>query len=179
MVGRKNALANPESQGVLGIPFSELMKAVLEKNIPLRFTSFGLSMSPFIRDGDVITIAPVLPYCLRIGDVVAFVNPGDTKLKVHRILLVSKEGFLIKGDNNLDQDGFITAGSIIGRVVRVQHNGRRVLLGLGFERIVIAWLSRIGLLTPNIWKVWRAIKPFAARSSIKKKPQFYDTAYKN
>ncbi len=168
MIGRKNALANPESQGVLGIPFSELMKAVLEKNIPLRFSAYGLSMSPFIRDGDVITIAPVLPYCYRIGDVVAFMNPGDMKLTVHRILKVSQEGFIIKGDNNSDHDGLISATSIIGRVVQVQHKGRRVVFGLGFERIAIAWLSRLGWLTPNIWKVWRVVKPLVAKSSIKK-----------
>ncbi len=168
MNGRIYALANQESQGVGGIPFSGIMKAVLEKNIPFRFTASGISMSPFIRDGDVITIAPVLSSILRVGDVVAFVNPDCMKLTVHRILKVSQEGFLIKGDNNSDHDGIMSAESIIGRVVKVEHFGKNVGIGLGIERIAIAWLSRLGWLRPNIWNVWRVIKPFAAKSSIKK-----------
>ncbi len=168
MTGCNNPTVNQESQGVTGVTLSELMKAVLEKHIPFRFSAYGLSMSPFIRDGDVITIAPVLPYCLRTGDVVAFVNPSCMKLIVHRIIKVSKEGLLLRGDNNSDHDGLISATSIIGRVVQVQHKGRRVVFGLGFERIAIAWLSRLGWLTPNIWKVWRVVKPLVAKSSINK-----------
>ena len=161
MNGRIYALANQESQSVAGIPFSGIMKAVLEKNIQFRFTASGISMSPFIRDGDVITIAPVLASILRVGDVVAFVNPGcDMKLTVHRILKVSREGIHIKGDNNLGSDGIVSAANIIGRVVMVEHKGKKVLVGLGYERIAIAWLSRLGWLTPNLWKVWRVIKPF-------------------
>jgi signal peptidase I len=154
--------SSQKSHSMPGIAFAGLMEAVLEKNVPFRFTATGCSMTPFIRDGDLITISPV-PLRLRPGDVVPFVNPSCNKLMVHRILNVSQEGYLIKGDNNSEPDGRIPASSIIGRVVRVEHRGRQVRFGLGTESFLIAWLSQCCWLTPLVWSVRRVIKPFAGK----------------
>ncbi|MEI8355753.1 MAG: S24/S26 family peptidase [Deltaproteobacteria bacterium] len=152
--------ANQTSQSLPNAVIAELMAAVLEKNAPFRFTAPGFSMTPFIRDGDVITIATGQP---RYGDVVAFLNPCRSKLTVHRIVHVSRSGYLIKGDNTPEPDGRVPRASIIGRVIRVEHCGREIRLGLGIERIVIAWLSRRGWVAPLLWRVWRVIKPVAGR----------------
>lgn len=129
------------SHVIPGSAFAELMEAVLEKNVPFRFSASGSSMTPFIQDGDTITIAPS-PLRLRPGDVVAFVNVHSNQLMVHRILHASPAGYLIKGDNNSVPDGLMPASSIIGSVVRVVRRGRHVRLGLGIERFAIAWLSQ-------------------------------------
>jgi len=134
------------SHGMSGLAFAELMEAVLKKNVPFRFTASGSSMSPFIRDGDVLIISPV-SLRLRRGDVVPFINPSSNQLMVHRILDVSREGCLIKGDNNSVPDGRIPTSIIIGRVVRVEQGGRPTRFGLGPERFLIAWLSKCCLLT--------------------------------
>ncbi|MCX6844936.1 MAG: S26 family signal peptidase [candidate division WOR-3 bacterium] len=114
-------------------------------------------MSPFIRDGDVITIAPSgrkpkAPGC-GIGQVVAFVSPVNERLVVHRIIGRHQSRFLIQGDN-LPGPGadLIDRDDILGRVVRVERGGKRVWLGLGPERYVIAVLSRTGLLLPVRWR---------------------------
>lgn len=151
-----------KSHGMSGIAFAELMEAVLERNVPFRFTASGSSMSPLIRDGDILTISPV-SLRLRRGDVVPFINPSSNQLMVHRILDVSREGYLIKGDNNSIPDGRIPASRIIGQVVRVEQGGRQVRLGLGPERFLIAWLSQYCLLTPLLSSVRRALKPFAGK----------------
>ena len=54
----KPAIYSKKTEGLSlsGYVLIELMKAVLEKNVPFRFRGKGFSMSPFIRDGDVITI---------------------------------------------------------------------------------------------------------------------------
>lgn len=114
-------------------------------------------MFPFIKDGDVITIAPLRPGaepCVRtcgIGHVVAFINPMNQRLVVHRIIGRHKSGFLIMGDNTqrpvaemVERDG------ILGRVVRIERGQHRVWLGLGPERYAIAVLSRAGMLLPVI-----------------------------
>jgi len=138
------------------------MESVLKKNIPFRFTAPGISMTPFIRDGDVITIEPVaIP--LRRGDVVAFVNPFSEKLTVHRIINISQAGYLIKGDNISDSDGRVPFSSIIGRVACVEHCGQKVWLGIGFERIIIAWLSQHGLLPILMRRIWPLIKPLLGK----------------
>lgn len=146
--------------------FVGLMKAVLEKNVPFRFAAKGRSMFPFIRDGDLITISPLpMPLPLRPGDVVTFVNPSCNRLMAHRIIDVSPDGHLIKGDNNSIPDGRIHQSDIIGRVVRVEHRGRRVRFGLGAERVLIAWLSRCCWLTPLVQSTERIMKPFRRQGS--------------
>jgi signal peptidase I len=154
--------ANQASQSLPGAGFAELMAAVLDKKVPVRFTAPGFSMTPFIRDGDTITIAPVSEK-IRCGDVVAFMNPCRCKLTVHRIVNISSKGYLIKGDNMSEPDACVQRSSIIGRVVQVEHRSRQVRWGLGIERIIIAFLSRREWLTPMMWTVWRFIKPVAGR----------------
>ena len=147
-----------------GLAMAELMGAVLEKSVPFRFTAPGFSMTPFIRDGDIITIAPLL-LRLQAGDIVAFINPCCRRLTVHRIVHVSEKGYLIKGDNNPEADGRVQLSTIIGKVVRVEHGNRSVRLGLGLERHAIAWLSRREWLRPVMWRVWRVIKPICRRNN--------------
>lgn len=143
-----------------GAGFTALMAAVLEKGVPFRFTAPGYSMTPFIRDGDVITVAPGP---IRFGDAVAFVNPNSGKLTVHRVVRISRDGYLIKGDNVLEPDGFVPRTSLLGRVVSVEHGSRQVGLGLGIERVVIAFLSRRGWLIPVIGATWRVMRPVAKK----------------
>jgi hypothetical protein len=151
---------NQKTQTMSSAAFAELMVAVLNKDMPFRFSAPGFSMTPFIRNGDVITVARGR---FHYGDVVAFVNLNCGKLTVHRIVHISGEGYLIKGDNTPEPDGRVPASSIIGRVVRVEHRDRQVRLGMGIDRIVIAFLSRRGWLTPVVWSVWRVVKPIAGR----------------
>lgn len=127
--------------------FAELMAAVLARSAPFRFQASGFSMSPFIRDGDVITLGPP-PRRLRFGEVAAFVNPGNNRLTVHRVVAIGRHGYLIRGDNAPEPDGTVAHADILGRVINVERGSRRVRLGLGFERLVIAFLSRRGWLAP-------------------------------
>jgi len=140
--------------------YAKLMAAALAKGALFRFTAPGFSMSPFIRDGAVLTIAPA-PVRIRLGEVVAFVRPTCGKLVLHRVVGISRAGYLIKGDNAPEPDACVMRASIIGRVIRVEHGGKRIRLGLGMERIVIAFLSRRGWLTPVLWVGWRVVRPFA------------------
>lgn len=139
-----------------GAGFAVLMATVLEKGVPFRFNASGHSMTPFIRDGDVITVAPGR---IRFGDMVAFINPCSGKLTVHRVVRISSDGYLIKGDNVLEPDGFVPRTILLGRVVSVEHGSRQVGIGLGIERVVIAFLSRRGWLIPVIGTTWRVIRP--------------------
>jgi hypothetical protein len=143
----------------------DLMLVVLAKGLPIRFCARGWSMAPFIRDGDVITVAPLQPAFPAIGEVVAFVLPETGSLVVHRVIARRGAAVLLQGDNGLGyQDGFIPLESLLGRVKRIERNGRRVWLGLGPERYWIAWLSRNQLLIPirDWFACW--LMPFYRRS---------------
>jgi hypothetical protein len=125
------------------------MRAVLARGVPFRFRARGWSMAPFIRDGDVITVSPLRHTLPGVGEVVAFSHPRNGSLVVHRVVARRGTASLIQGDAATDgTDGLIPAESLLGRVTRVQRNGRDVRLGLGPERRAIAWLSRSALLIP-------------------------------
>jgi hypothetical protein len=134
----------------------DLMRAVLGRNRSFRFRAGGGSMSPFISDGDVITVAPVLSSAdmslarpCGIGHIVAFVSPASARLVVHRIIGRRGAGLLVQGDNAY---GSVTEtvgrNAVLGRVVRIERGRKCVWLGLGPERYAIAVLSRAGLLLP-------------------------------
>lgn len=121
-----------------------LLSEVLAKGVRFRFRASGYSMSPFIRDGDVITVRPCKGASLRKGTVAAYVRPLDGQLAVHRIVGGTEAGFALKGDHEPVADHPVAASAILGVVDRVERNGRRVRLGLGPEKGLVARLSSRG-----------------------------------
>ena len=136
----------------------ELLRAVLGKGAPFRFRARGSSMSPSIRDGDVVTVSSLSGISPCPGDVVAFAHPGSGKLVVHRVVGKNKNSYLIKGDSVSEVDGFIPEASILGYVGKVERDGKRVFFGLGPEKLLIAFLTRGGLLSPLLLPVWRLLR---------------------
>lgn len=130
-----------------GTALLELLHEVLAEGASFRFQAKGWSMSPFIRDGDVILIAPPLNTRPRLGDVLAVIHPKTDELMVHRVIGKNHKACLIQGDNlSGESDGWVPREKILGRVTRVERNGKKVWLGLGPERYGIALFSRMGLL---------------------------------
>ncbi len=137
----------------------KLMRGVLGKGACFRFQGKGFSMSPFIKDGDVLTIAPVQGSVPRFGDVVVFTHPNTGKLINHRIIGKKADSYLTKGDNAPEGDGLIARAAILGRVTKVERNGKYISLGLGLDRFIIAFVTRKGLL-PLLNPVWRFVRFF-------------------
>jgi hypothetical protein len=137
----------------------EILRTVLRSGNDCRFQAKGYSMSPFIRDGDVITVSPMYGSPPGFGDVVAFIHPRTEKLMIHRVVWKSRGAYLIKGENTLGSDGLIKKEIILGVVTKVERKGKKVVLGLGPERFLIALLTRKNLLLPVLLPVWRIFRP--------------------
>ncbi len=135
------------SHTLSGSALAEMAREILAQGHSFRFLAPGTSMSPFIRNGDVVTIVPFDTAACVPGDIVAFVQPENGRLIVHRIIDVADDRCRIKGDNNPGDDGFLSSDAIIGTVARLERGGREVRFGLGPERVLIALLSRRGLLS--------------------------------
>lgn len=135
----------------------ELIDTVVSRRQSMRFQVNGLSMVPFIKDNDIITISPFVRRGILLGMPVVFVNPVCKKLMVHRLIRCSRMHFVTKGDNSYQVDGFIRSHDIIGVVSKVERDGRRIFFGLGPERIVIALLSRLGVLYLAL-QMWRLLR---------------------
>ncbi|MBI4966378.1 MAG: S24/S26 family peptidase [Desulfomonile tiedjei] len=148
--------------------FAGLVQAVLAKDRAFRFCARGTSMTPFIRDGDIVTIAPMAGLAPRMGEVVAFCRwkKKDSGLVIHRIVGCGSSGFAVQGDGNACTQEFVASEEVLGRVVKVERAGRAVRFGLGPERRLLAWLSRGRLIWKLVWPVWRRLPPvFKQRNS--------------
>ncbi len=133
----------------------ELMSATLARDTRFRFTARGFSMDPFVRDGDVLTIAP-LRRRPGLGRVVAVRDPATGRLVVHRVVAHVSGGVLVRGDGAGQADGVAGPGDVLGLVVAVERRGRHVRLGCGPERLPLSALSRAGLLVPVVAAARRA-----------------------
>lgn len=122
--------------------FLTVAEAILGRKMLLRFRAGGFSMLPFIREGDIITLAPVQNESVGLGDIAAAFHASEKKVFVHRIVKKNGGFYLLKGDNCPEHDGFVAGKNILGKVVKIERGGDRVMFGLGPERYAIAWLSR-------------------------------------
>jgi len=137
-----------------GDSLSELMRQVLAKGKPFRFKARGLSMSPFIKDGDVLTVTP-LATAPRTGDVAAFLHPATGRLVVHRLVRKRAGRYQFKGDNADEVEHGLPIERIVGLVTSVERDG----LELGLRRRAgrtVAGLSRTGLLRTAVAAARRA-----------------------
>ena len=74
------------------------------------------SMEPAIPVGSVVVIKPVDPESLEEGDIVCFELSGPSI--THRIINITSEGFVTKGDANEDPDTWIVKKeNVIGKAI--------------------------------------------------------------
>lgn len=127
---------------------AQVFQSILGEETKIRFSSPGISMVPFILHEDVLTISPVSQANPSIGQVVAFIHPSKHNLLVHRVIDKKTSAILIKGDNSPRVvDGWIEKSQVIGIVTQIERDTKIIRFGLGFERLIIAFLSKFNLLT--------------------------------
>lgn len=89
----------------------------------------GLSMTRVFVPGDLLYIETVPVVEMKPGDIVAY---GDAKSDpdaadtVHRIIAITPQGLICRGDNNQYPDRIpVTQQRLIGRVIGFERGGRR------------------------------------------------------
>jgi hypothetical protein len=122
---------------------ASLAEGVLAKGAAFRFRAKGNSMHPFIRNHDVLTLIPIGPSGPEVGDVVAVMLPGGDHLLVHRVIAIKQGVCVLKGDGLVSVDGEFSIHLLLGKVVKVHRNHRRIRFGLGLEKKSLAWIGRI------------------------------------
>ena len=100
----------------------------------------GNSMKGTIDSGTFVILKPEQEYML--GDIIGFVNE-DNKKVIHRIIQVTNEGFITKGDNNQRIDpGTQTLDKVFGRAIMVAPY-------LGFTSMFVQ--SPLGISIFGVW----------------------------
>jgi len=117
--------------------FESLVDEVLSKGDTLRFRASGISMQPFIRDGDILEIQPSGGELFRTTDIVLCKSPKG-RLVAHRIVGIKPEEgrdkLIIQGDALWQLDGNIDTGEVLGRVVAVIRDGEYKRVDTPFMR---------------------------------------------
>lgn len=141
------------------------MAGVLARGAALRFRARGISMYPLIKDGDLLTVAPLSGTRPGRGQVLAF-SKLTGGVVVHRLTGRRGDDYLVRGDNVDDDTAVVSPGQILGQVTHIERNGRRVRLGLGPERFLIPTIRSNPLVWRTVCKTWRilgALRSVAAR----------------
>ena len=149
---------------------SEMMSLILARGNHVRIRAEGRSMYPFIRNLDVVTIAPLNRDKIKLGDIVAFTTSkkeNSLRLSMHRVVQKLDEGcYLIKGDNTSQHpNDTVPLNQILGRVIKIERNNRAVRFGTGRERRIVALLSRSNILVPITDSIRKIKKIFKRRQS--------------
>ncbi len=90
-------------------------------------------MYPSIREGELITVEPVVPSDVKLGDIVLY--RSQRGVIAHRVVgsspaqsSVLSPRYFLRGDASLSCDEPVEARQILGRVASVQREGRAINL---------------------------------------------------
>src|SRR6267143_4498376 len=107
----------------------------------------GTSMLPLVRPQDIALILQTPMESVRCGDLALFRR--ENRLFLHRI--VKKQGsleaaqLLSKGDAHPTMDGILEEQELLGRVVRIYRNGRRIDLDAPGQLALGLFISQLSL----------------------------------
>ncbi|TKJ44842.1 signal peptidase I [Candidatus Aerophobetes bacterium Ae_b3b] len=147
--------------------FASIAQEVLGRGRALRFKAKGGSMSPFIRNGDVVEVVSVNGK-INLGDIILYRSSYGNPV-VHRVIRRSKESVITKGDSLPSSDQPVLSRQVLGRVVTIQKNGWRIRLGTPTGRLLNVLLATISpfsfLIYPSLRLLKKPISPFTSNAS--------------
>lgn len=130
---------------------SEHIEQVLAEKGEVMTSTAGVSMYPMLRNRRDMVVITRVDRPLVPNDVPLYrLNSG--KLVLHRILKVTENGYVIRGDNLMDKEYNITDDNIIGVLKAFYRNGKyydcakskgyRVYIFLNRTSFPLRWLWR-------------------------------------
>ena len=132
---------------------SELLDSLLKNHClqGIKVLCKGYSMSPFIRSEDTVVIKPIRDSAiLKVGDIVAVPRNGKKHFIIHRIIKLTEDSLLLKGDNLYQSDGWFKKKEILGIIdekINKAGNSHRLRPTVNY---LIALGSRTGFLQASL-----------------------------
>jgi hypothetical protein len=124
-------------------------------------------MRPAIWHGDVVLVEPPAHALPRIGEIVMSLTPEGI-VRIHRVVSVDerrKGRVTTKGDSLRLPDAPVLPDSVIGRVRRVERNGRSIRLDGPFWGLAGGFLARFWRLGPHLALLLTTLQRVAWRVS--------------
>jgi signal peptidase I len=143
-----------------GEKFYVMMTEFFSKSNACRFKIQcpGFSMAPFVSHDSLLTLVALQPsHTLQTGDIVLAAMHKYRKMVVHRIIACKNSQYQVKGDNNLESDGWFKREDLLGRVQAIEFKGRQIT-PVPWANKLIACASKIGLLNYFFLPTARIVK---------------------
>ncbi len=138
-----------ESLSLSGEELYELMGSFLQDGIgcSMKIQCMGVSMAPFIRNNGILTLKPLNDNCLlKNGDIVVAAIHTKKRIIIHRIIKALPPQYLIKGDNNRDDDGWFNKKNILAIVEKIENSNGISYRPRQWQNRIIALASRTNIL---------------------------------
>lgn len=129
--------------------FEEELK---EKGV-LVYTNVGTSMRPLIRQGKDVMIIKSFDNCCKLKKMdVPLYKRENGQYVLHRIIKVTKDGHVIRGDNTYSNEYGVTDHQIIGVLTGVIRNGKEISVNsFGYKVYSYLWLYTYYIRKVVVW----------------------------
>ena len=125
--------------------FTDLCEELLRQGKSVRFHAAGRSMYPTIRENEAITVEPIEPSSINVGDIILYRK--DKNVIAHRVVridsiepetpppcmlepchssLIARYSFVTRDDTWGKEEVLVTGDQLLGKVVRVERKGREI-----------------------------------------------------
>ncbi len=124
---------------------------LLREGHVIRSLAVGASMSPSIKQGELLIVKPIALEEAEIGEIVAFRrDESQSVLTTHRVIQKGKERgqryIITKGDRNPYRDfPLLSSQELLGKVTGIERNGQVISLESPFYRIRGYLMARLSL----------------------------------
>ena len=107
----------------------DLSTELLGRGKRVRFRAPGRSMYPTIRENEAITVEPVAPQDVKVGDIILY--RSEKSVVAHRVIQIQRGEdktfrFILREDTWGTLDEPVQAEQILGKVVSVERAGRNI-----------------------------------------------------
>jgi len=123
----------PQSSNLSPLKFVKICTELLHQGHQIKFKAPGDSMYPTICDRDLITVEPQKSSGICVGDIILYHH--ENGVVAHRVINIqvpqpsvpsTQPLFLLRGDAAIHDDAPVSSEQILGKVVSIERNGRRI-----------------------------------------------------
>lgn len=108
------------------VKMHNIINSLIEENGMIKLKMTGYSMFPFLKPGHYGIVVKVTPDKLKIGDIVVF-SQNDHFI-AHRLIGISEDRFICKGDAMKFSDVPVLPHQILGKLIAVEKKNKTVQL---------------------------------------------------
>lgn len=136
------------------------IEAAIEKEGEVITSSSGVSMYPMLRHRRDMVVIGKVDRKLKKHDVPVY-RLKSGKIVMHRILKVTDNGYIIRGDNLLAKEYNVTDKMIIGVLKAFYRNGKHYDCATSKAYRIYIFFNRISFPLRYVWKAW--IRPVLSK----------------